>query len=47
MEMAQAAKHFGVERVIGRRDKKSGAKKRKQHEIEAERIRIPRLAANA
>ncbi|WP_199178701.1 DNA cytosine methyltransferase [Acidimangrovimonas sediminis] len=31
----EAAAHFGVANPIGRRDKKSGAKKRKQHEIEA------------
>lgn len=30
----EAAAHFGVENPIGRRDKKSGAKKRKQSEIE-------------
>jgi DNA (cytosine-5)-methyltransferase 1 len=35
LEMAQAAKHFQVERPNGRRDRKSGATKRKQHEIEA------------
>lgn len=34
MDMSQAAKFFGVESPIGRRDRKSGAKKRKQHEIE-------------
>lgn len=36
MEMSEAAEHFGVPRPNGRRDRKSGAKKRKQHEIEAE-----------
>lgn len=35
MNSAQASAHFGVENPIGRRDKKSGAKKRKQAEIEA------------
>jgi DNA (cytosine-5)-methyltransferase 1 len=36
MEMSQAAKHFQVPKPSSRRDRKSGAKKRKQHEIEAE-----------
>lgn len=40
MEMSQAANHFGVARLSGKRDKKSGAKKRKQHEIEAELISL-------
>lgn len=35
MNSAQASAHFGVENPIGRRDKKSGAKKRSQAEIEA------------
>jgi DNA (cytosine-5)-methyltransferase 1 len=34
MEMSEAAEHFGVKAPNGRRDRKSGAKKRKQHEIE-------------
>ena len=34
LEMSQAAEYFGVERPSHRRDRKSGAKKRKQHEIE-------------
>jgi DNA (cytosine-5)-methyltransferase 1 len=34
LEMSQAADHFGVERPAHRRDRKSGVKKRKQHEIE-------------
>ncbi|MEN3950723.1 DNA cytosine methyltransferase [Iodidimonas sp. SYSU 1G8] len=38
LEMSEAAEHFGVEPPISRRDRKSGAKKRKQHEIEAERL---------
>jgi DNA (cytosine-5)-methyltransferase 1 len=38
MEMSQAANHFGVARLSGKRDKTSGAKKRKQHEIEAELV---------
>lgn len=36
MEMAQAAEHFKVPKPSSRRDRKSGARKRKQHEIEAE-----------
>ncbi len=37
MTMAQAASHFGVSVLIGRRDRKSGARKRKQVEIETAR----------
>jgi DNA (cytosine-5)-methyltransferase 1 len=36
MELSEAAEHFGVPKPSSRRDRKSGAKKRKQHEIEAE-----------
>jgi len=36
MEMSEAAAYFDVPIPIGRRDRKSGSKKRKQHEIEAE-----------
>lgn len=36
--MAGAARHFGVAGIPGRRDKKSGAKKRKQMDIERERL---------
>ena len=36
MEMSEAAAYFGVAVPIGKRNRKSGAKKRKQHEIEAE-----------
>jgi len=36
MELTGAAEHFKVPRPSSRRDRKSGAKKRKQHEIEAE-----------
>lgn len=39
-EMSEAARYFGVEPPNGRRDRKSGAKKRKQHEIEADRMRL-------
>ena len=35
MGMSEAARHFDVPVVIGKRDRKSGARKRKQHEIEA------------
>lgn len=34
MVMSEASEYFGVENPIARRDRKSGAKKRKQHEIE-------------
>jgi DNA (cytosine-5)-methyltransferase 1 len=37
MEMSTASKHFAVAVPNGRRDRKSGSKKRKQHEIEASR----------
>lgn len=40
MEMSHAADHFGVPRLSGKRDKKSGTKKRKQHEIEAELVAL-------
>lgn len=46
MEMSEAAEHFGVAPPIGRRDRKSGAKKRTQHEIEEARGRL-RLVVNA
>ena len=35
MDMSQAAAHFGIAVPINRRDRKSGAKKRKQEDIEA------------
>lgn len=38
MDMTQAAAHWGVAVPIGRRDRKSGAKKRKQQDIERARI---------
>ncbi len=37
MDMSQASAHWGIPAPIGKRDRKSGAKKRKQSEIEAER----------
>lgn len=42
--MSEAADLFGVKAPNGRRDRKSGAKKRKQHEIEE--TRLARLAIN-
>jgi DNA (cytosine-5)-methyltransferase 1 len=36
MGMSEAASYFGVPISIGKRDRKSGARKRKQYEIEAE-----------
>lgn len=38
MDMSQAANYWGVPVPIGRRDRKSGAKKRKQEEIEIQRL---------
>ncbi len=38
MDMSLAVKHWGVEAPISKRDRKSGSKKRKQKDIEAERI---------
>jgi DNA (cytosine-5)-methyltransferase 1 len=38
MDMSQAANYWGVPVPIGRRDRKSGAKKRKQEEIEVQRL---------
>lgn len=43
-DMSEAAEHFGIEAPPSRRTKKSGAKKRKQVDIEAERLKA--LAAN-
>ncbi|WP_424814530.1 DNA cytosine methyltransferase [Roseococcus sp. YIM B11640] len=40
MEMSEAAEHFGVKKPSSKRDKKSGAKKRKQSEIEAGRRKL-------
>jgi len=40
LEMSEAAEHFGVSAPNGRRDRKSGARKRKQHEIEASRLQL-------
>lgn len=38
MEMSQAAAHFSVAKPSSKRDRKSGARKRKQHEIEEARL---------
>jgi DNA (cytosine-5)-methyltransferase 1 len=45
MDMSQASAHFRVLAPSGRRDRKSGAKKRKQHEIEDERLLLLRHAS--
>jgi DNA (cytosine-5)-methyltransferase 1 len=37
-DMSAAARHFAVDAPSGRRDRKSGAKKRKQEDIERERL---------
>lgn len=37
-EMSEAAERYGVPKPNGKRDRKSGAKKRKQHEIEEARL---------
>jgi DNA (cytosine-5)-methyltransferase 1 len=36
MDLTQASEYWKIERPIGKRDRKSGAKKRRQHEIEAQ-----------
>jgi len=40
MELSEAAEHFGVAKPSSKRDRKSGAKKRKQSEIEAARLKL-------
>lgn len=40
MEMSEAAEHFGVKPPSSKRDRKSGARKRSQQEIEATRPRL-------
>jgi len=45
MDMSEASRHFGVKAPNGRRDRKSGAKKRKQHETEEERLQNRLLSA--
>ncbi len=39
MGMREAAEHFGVAVPIGKRDRKSGTRKRRQEDIEVERVR--------
>ncbi|WP_192563150.1 DNA cytosine methyltransferase [Pseudomonas gozinkensis] len=38
MGVTEASRYFGIENPIGRRDQKSGIKKRKQHEVEEQRL---------
>src|SRR5690606_24493962 len=38
LDMSEAAAHFGIEAPPSRRDRKSGARKRKQADIERERL---------
>lgn len=45
MEMSEASEYFGVKGISGRRDRKSGAKKRKQHEIEEALGRVHAIRA--
>jgi len=40
MDISAASKFWKIERPIGRRDRKSGARKRKQHEIEEARFQL-------
>ena len=40
--MQEAAEHFGVPIVIGRRNRKSGLRKRRQEDIEAELLKVAR-----
>jgi len=44
MGMSEASAHWGIETPIGKRDRKSGARKRKQVDIEAERLASVRAA---
>lgn len=43
MDMSTAAGHFSIQAPNGKRDRKSGARKRKQHEIEASRLKVMAL----
>jgi DNA (cytosine-5)-methyltransferase 1 len=45
LTVTEAARHFGITAPNGRRDRKSGATKRKQHEIEAELLFERKVAA--
>jgi DNA (cytosine-5)-methyltransferase 1 len=40
MDMSQASAYWGISVPIGKRDRKSGARKRKQEEIEAEMQKV-------
>lgn len=40
LDMSEASDYFGVPVPIGKRDRRSGAKKRKQHEIESQRVTL-------
>ena len=42
--VTNAAKYFGIEAPVTKRDRKSGAKKRKQQDIEIERLTLLRVA---
>lgn len=42
--VTEAAKYFGIEAPVAKRDRKSGAKKRKQQDIEIERLSLLRFA---
>ncbi|MGL5837271.1 MAG: DNA cytosine methyltransferase [Sphingorhabdus sp.] len=42
--VTKAAEYFGIEAPVTKRDRKSGAKKRKQHDIEMERLLLHRVA---
>ena len=40
MGVTEASRYWGIKNPIGRRDQKSGIKKRKQHEVEAQRLEL-------
>lgn len=44
LDLSKASEHFGVQKPDSKRNRKSGLKKRKQHEIEDERKRLKRAA---
>lgn len=46
LDLTQSSKYFGVEKPSGKRDRKSGIKKRKQIDIERERIAADKAFAN-
>ncbi len=41
MDVREASQYWGIQRPIGKRDRKSGARKRSQSEIEAQRLTLP------